>query len=59
MHFPTALEETVNVVVYGELEAVLEIDKGRNIIYTTTHGDRPYITTSGTGPADVSPRSGR
>ena len=33
MHFATALEQTVNVVVYGEFEAVLEIDKGRNIIY--------------------------
>ena len=33
MHFATALEHTVNVVVYGEFEAVLEIDKGRNIIY--------------------------
>ncbi len=33
MHFATALEQTVNVVVYGEFEPVLEIDKGRNIIY--------------------------
>ena len=33
MHFTTALEHTLNVVVYGEFEAVLEIDKGRNIIY--------------------------
>ena len=33
MHFATALEQTVNVVVYVEFEAVLEIDKGRNIIY--------------------------
>ena len=33
MHFATALEHTVNVVVYGEFEAVLEIDKGSNIIY--------------------------
>ena len=33
MHFATALEQTVNVVVYGEFEAVLDIDKGRNIIY--------------------------
>ena len=33
MHFATALEHTVKVVVYGEFEAVLEIDKGRNIIY--------------------------
>ena len=33
MHFATALEQTVNVVVYDEFEAVLEIDKGRNIIY--------------------------
>ena len=33
MLFGTALEQTVNAVVYGEFEAVLEIDKGRNIIY--------------------------
>ena len=33
MHFATALEQTVNVVVYNELEATLEIDKVRNIIY--------------------------
>ena len=33
MHFATALEQTANVVVYGEFEAVLEIDKGRHIIY--------------------------
>ena len=33
IHFAAALEQTVNVVVYGEIEAVLEIDKGRNIIY--------------------------
>ena len=33
MHFPAALEQTVNVVFYGEFEAVLDIDKGRNIIY--------------------------
>ena len=31
MHFATALEQTLNVVVYGEFEAV--IDKYRNIIY--------------------------
>ena len=33
IHFVTALEQTVNVVVYGQFEAELEIDKGRNIIY--------------------------
>ena len=33
MHFATALEHTVHVVVYGEFEAMREIDKGRNIIY--------------------------
>ena len=33
MPFATALEQTVYIVVYGEVEAVLEIDKGRNIIY--------------------------
>ena len=62
MHFATALEQTVKVVVYGEFKAVLEIGKGRNIIYidsTSTDGYRPYITTSGMGPADVSIRSGR
>ena len=33
IHFATPLAHTVNVVVYSESEAVLEIDKGRNIIY--------------------------
>ena len=33
IHFAVPLVQTVNVVVYGESEAVLEIDKGRNIIY--------------------------
>ena len=33
IHFATALTQTVNVVVYGEFEAVLEIDKGRNVIF--------------------------
>ena len=33
IHFAAALAQTVNVVVYGESEAVLEIDKNRNIIY--------------------------
>ena len=33
IHFSAPLAQTVNVVVYGESEAVLEIDKGRNIIY--------------------------
>ena len=41
MHFAAALEQTVNVVVYGEFEAVLEIDKGRNIIYN--YSWRPTI----------------
>ena len=58
MHFATALEQTVNVVVYGAFEAVLEIDEGRTQS-TTTDEDRSYIMTSGTGPADVSLRSGR
>ena len=31
MHFATALEHTVNVIVYGEFEAVLEIDKGLHL----------------------------
>ncbi len=34
IHFAAALVQTVNVVVYGEFEAVLEIDKGRNVIYS-------------------------
>ena len=33
MRFATSLEQTVNIVVYGKFEAMLEIDKGRNIIY--------------------------
>ena len=33
IHFATALTQTVNVVAYSEFEAVLEIDKNRNIIY--------------------------
>ena len=33
IHFAAALAQTVNVVVYGESEAVLEIDKNSNIIY--------------------------
>ena len=55
MHIATALEQSVNVVVYGEFEAVLEIDKGRNIIYNYWwrptiyhdfwHGTRGCVTT--------------
>ena len=33
MYFATGLEQTMNVVDYCEFEAVLEINKGRNIIY--------------------------
>ena len=33
IHFDAALAQTVNVVVYDESEAVLEIVKNRNIIY--------------------------
>ena len=33
IHFAEALAQTVSVIVYAEFEAVLEIDKGRNIIY--------------------------
>ena len=33
IHFAAALAQTVNVVVYGESDAVLEIDRNRNIIY--------------------------
>lgn len=28
-----SLQRTVNVVIYGEFEMVLEIDKSRNVIY--------------------------
>ena len=34
IYFTAALALTVNVVVYSEFEAVLEIDKGRNVIYS-------------------------
>ncbi len=34
IHFAASHAQTVNVVVYGEFEAVLEIDKGRNVIYS-------------------------
>ena len=49
IHFAAALEQTVNVVVYGEFEAVLEIDKGRNIIYNywwirTTYRNFYHVT---------------
>jgi hypothetical protein len=33
MHFDEPLEQTVNVVVYGEFESVLEIDRNRNVVY--------------------------
>ena len=33
IHFATALTQTVNVVAYGEFEAVLEIDKNRNVVF--------------------------
>ena len=33
MHFDDPLEQTVNVIVYGEFEAVLEIDRNRNVVY--------------------------
>ena len=33
IHFAAALAQSVSVVVYSESEAVLEIDKNRNIIY--------------------------
>ena len=32
IHFATALARTMNVVMYGEFEAVLEIDNSRNVI---------------------------
>ena len=40
IHFAEALAQTVNVIVYAEFEAVLEIDKGRNIIY-----NHPWMQT--------------
>ena len=43
IHFATALEQTVNVVIDGEFEAVLEIDKGRNIIYNYRWRPTIYI----------------
>ena len=33
-HFAAALAQTVNVFVYGEFEAVFEVEKGRNVIYS-------------------------
>ncbi|KAK2187695.1 hypothetical protein NP493_156g00009 [Ridgeia piscesae] len=33
IHFDQPLGQTVNVIVYGEFESVLEIDRSRNIIY--------------------------
>ena len=33
IHFATALGQTVNVVANGEFEAVLEIDKNRNVVF--------------------------
>ena len=33
IHFDQPLGQTVNVIVYGEFESVLEIDRNRNIIY--------------------------
>ena len=33
MHFDQPLPQTVNIVVYGEFETVLEIDRSRNVIY--------------------------
>ena len=33
IHFAEALAQTVIVIGYAEFEAVLKIDKGRNIIY--------------------------
>ena len=33
IHFAAALAQTMNVVIYGEFEDVLEIDKGRKVIY--------------------------
>lgn len=33
IHFKQPLPETVNVVVYGEFENIIEIDKARNVIF--------------------------
>ena len=36
IHFATALPRTVNVVVYGEFDNLLQIDKSRNVIFDYT-----------------------
>ena len=33
MHFDDQLEQTVNVIVYGEFESVLGINRNRNVVY--------------------------
>ena len=33
MHFDEPLEQTVNVIVYGEFVSVLEINRNRNVVY--------------------------
>ena len=33
MHFYDPLEQTVNVIVCGEFDSVLEIDRNRNVVY--------------------------
>ena len=33
MHFGQPLQQTINVVMYGEFETVLEIDRSRNVVY--------------------------
>ena len=33
VHYGTALQEALKVVVYGEFETVLEIDRSRNVVY--------------------------
>ena len=33
MHFDDPLKQAVNVIVHGEFESVLEIDRNRNVVY--------------------------
>ena len=58
MHFATALEQTVNVISTVNLRQCSRSTKVATSP-TTNDGDRSDITTSGTGPADVSLQNGR
>ena len=33
LHFKQALDETINVIVYGEFDNVIEIDRARNVLF--------------------------